>query len=74
MGIAHDNSRCSGGCCIEWMMESMQGTGAESREIDGGSKDIGHSSQEQRGRVFLDLIKMHSVVYSNELEILCYCT
>ena len=34
MGIAHDNSRCSGGCCIEWMMESMQGTGAESREIE----------------------------------------
>src|SRR4029434_7556571 len=33
-GIAHDNSHCSSGCCIEWMMESMQGAGAKSREIE----------------------------------------
>src|SRR4029434_6593328 len=33
-GIAHYNSHYSGGCCIEWMMESMQAAGAESREIE----------------------------------------
>src|SRR4029434_4927810 len=33
-GIAHDNSHCSGGCCIERMIEWMQAADVESREIE----------------------------------------
>src|SRR4029434_9638834 len=38
-------SHCSGGCCIEWMMESMQAAGAESREIEMEENDSAYYQQ-----------------------------
>jgi len=41
----HYNYHCGDGCCIEWMMESMQAAGAESREIEMEEDDIADYQQ-----------------------------